>query len=407
MFEYTQRFSGRVMGASLLAGLVAPIAHASNVEITAEYRSSDVLNEFHNTTPNSGYCAEFTCSEGIFSIRLPITYERTVLSGLPPIPQRWSIQAPSERTVHVVSDRGDSAALKLQFTHIAQALTNGTIPFSPFENPATGWSAGGGCTYIGGQIYEGGENDAGFVWAIQNPALPTICYPTSSGSEYQQTITPYMRDFSVGYKLILPLPYRMPMGVYRGSTTFTVGENGEFGLGGNVTALSTNSVTFNFTLDVHHEIDVQFPGNANKVILEPEAGWGKWLSTNITPTQLTANLPFRLTASGPFSIKMVCDEDYSDVNYCLIRNRRTNTSAGVNVKFHPPRGLQYEDNPGAEAGPRGLKQNQALSLSTKGLVNNRPGKFVFIANNYWTGKMVANPGDEWAGLITLVFDARL
>lgn len=390
-----------------LSGLLAGNAWAADVEITADYRPSENRGEFRNTTPNSGYCREFGCASGIFSVALPISYERTVLSGLPPIPQRWSLQTPRETTVNVVSDRGDTAALQLQITHVAEALTEGSSPLTKFNNPAAHYSAGGGCTWLTGATYDGDTSDSGFVWQVNDPRSPSLCYPTSSYVTKQESVTPWVRSFSVGYKLVLPRPHTMAMGTYHGSVTFSVGEAGDFTLGNNVTNLSTNSVTFNFTLTVHHELQVQFPANSDRVVLEPTTGWQKWLDTGVPPTKVAGSLPYRLTTSGPFSITMNCAEQGIGES-CVIRNERNNEFVYFGVMFYPPKGLERAEYPGEEAPWReALVHGRPAGYLTRGLVSSALGKFEFYALYDQVVKLASSPGDKWAGLVTLIFDARL
>ena len=390
-----------------LGALFAGNVYAGGVEITAEYRPSENNGEFRNTTANSGYCVEFRCDNGVFSVALPINYERTVLSGLPAVPQRWSLQTPRETTFNVVSDRGDTAALQLQITHVAQALSQGSTPLTKYNNPASHHSAGGGCTWVTGAIYDGDLSDAGFVWQVNDPRSPSLCYPTSSYVVQQENITPWARSFSVGYKLILPRPHTMPMGTYRGSVTFSVGETGDFGLGGNVTNLSTNSVTFNFTLTVYHELQVQFPANSDRVVLEPTIGWQKWLDTGVPPTKVTGSLPYRLTTSGPFTVTMNCGEEGIGAA-CLLRNQRNNETIYFGVYFYPPKGFERADYPGEEAPWREtLYPGRPAGYLTRSLVSSALGKFEFYALYDQAEKLANWPGDKWAGLVTLIFDARL
>lgn len=391
------------LAASVLSALVPPAAHATVVDITAEYRPSENNDEFHNTTPDTGVCIEWECIEGRFSIALPITYTRSVISGLPPIPERWSLKTPAEQTIRVTSDSGYSANVKFRIDLVAQTLSGAPGNVAYEDNPGGHTEVGGGC---GLEVLYGDPLNLGFVWSVNNPVSPSICYPATSNSKVQKPVSLYAYGFSVAYMLNLPPPHTTPMGVYRGSVTLSVGENGDFALGSNVTGLSTNSVTFNFILDVHHQLQVQFPANSDKVVLEPVRSWQHWLNTGVVPEQLTAKLPFRLTTSGPFSIRMLC-ADYFDVDRCAIRNQSTQAVAGFGVELHPPRGTQYSDTPGAQATPRRLRQGQSEALLTRELLNNGPGKFVFITDKTQTAQMVKGAGDKWAGLVTLVFDARL
>lgn len=393
--------------ASVCLAMLGGAVQANAVEITAEYRASVDRNEFRNTTPSSGYCVDYGCEGDLFSISLPVTYDRTVKSGLPPIPQRWSLKTPGETTVNVVSDRGDTAPLKLQITHVAQQLREGGTPLEDTNNPAGHYSAGGGCSWVTGQIWEQAPSRAGFVWQVNDPRSPSLCYPTSTYADDQNDVTPFANDLSIGYKLILPRPHTMPTGTYYGSVTFSVGEVGDFSLGSNVTNLSTNSVTLNFTVTVHHELQVQFPANSESVLIEPVNGWQKWLDTGIPPTDIRGSLPFRLTTSGPFSVVMNCGEQGIG-EACVMRNQRSSEPVNFGARLYPPKGLEVEGNPGVEAPWRDtLIHGKPLQYRTRGFMSSVLGKVEFYTSWTEAAKLAQSPGDKWVGLVTLVFDATI
>lgn len=396
--------AGACLGALALGSSHA--AQASPVEITAEYRASDFNDEFRNTTPNSGYCVEFICDFGMFSLALPITYERTYTTGLPPVPDRWTLQTPGETTIEVVSDSGERANLKLQITHVAQTLVKGsTVDMVRLENPAAHHVAGGGCTWVDGWLYDQTAEGA-FAWQIDNPRSPSLCYPAETNVSVPREVSPRVQSFSIAYKLIYPPPHTLGMGTYRGSVTFSVGETGDFALGSKVSQLNTNSVTLNFVLSVHHQVSVQFPANSDRVVLEPTGGWQKWLSTGVAPSELKASLPFRLTASGPFSIRMECGE-VTGPNICAIRNQRTQAVTAFIVRVHPPKGTEFAHQPGAPATPFPILDGQTVRFRTPNLLLNSLGQFTFETYAPFIQELLKTPGDDWAGLVTLIFDATL
>lgn len=406
----SDRTSGlkRLLGTCMAASIVtlALVGHARAVEITAEYRASENNDDFRNTTPNSGYCVELGCEAGLFSVGIPVTYERTVRSGLPPIPERWSLQTPRETTVDVVSDEGASARLQFQITHVAQVLTEGSLPMTKLSNPASHYLAGGGCSWVTGQIYEGSSKDAGFVWKVNDPTSPSVCYPTSSYVDPQDPISPIARSFSVGYRLILPRPHTMPPGTYRGSVTYSVGETGDFSLGSQVSALSTSSVTFNFTLAVHHEMQVQFPANSDRVILEPPETWQKWLDTGVAPKKIVGSLPFRLSTSGPMSITLLCDVAY--ISTCYIGNQRTGEKVKFIVWFYPPKGLSFSYSPGTPVTPFIMNNNLRFRFVSSQVLHSEPGNFTFEISGLNIPELLnKGAGDEWSGIVTVVFDATI
>lgn len=403
--EMASRWLARACLGALALG-ASHLAQASAVEITAEYRASEYNDEFRNTTPNSGYCVEYGCETGMFSVSLPITYERTVISGLSPIPDRWSLKTPAETVVDIVSDQGERASLRFQVTHIAQSVgvgSDGDLGYT--ENPAAHRTAGGGCTRLEGWLNEDSVL-GGFAWRVDNPRSPSVCYPINEPDGPPRPITPRVWNTSIAYKLIYPPPHTLPMGTYHGSVTFSVGETGDFALGSKVSRLSVNSVTFNFTLTVHHQIGVQFPANSDHVVMEPLAGWAQWLNTGQLSGRLSARLPFRLTASGPFSIILHCGEP-TGARLCSMRNKRTQETVDMYVRLVAPKGLEYAWSPGTPIRGTFLLHGDRMGVRTRQLMANSPGEFQFIVRSDAVPQVLKNPGDEWTGLVTLVFDASL
>ncbi|MFK3773433.1 hypothetical protein [Pseudomonas sp. NPDC089406] len=213
-----------------------------------------------------------------------------------------------------------------------------------------------------------------------------------------------VREFSVGYILETPDPLAMRSGTYRGSLTYSVGENGEIGLGNNVSALNTSTVTLNFELEVLHPLILEFPANSDQVRLEPRGGWLRWLSGGPPPSVLERDLPFRIWSSGPLSIYADCE--YAMANRCGIRNTRTGHTVPLDVLVTLPGGMQQGGMP-VRRTPVPSGRGLPLVLESVNPVLNQPGALHFATAPGVVAEMVKNPGDTYRGNVTVVFDAEL
>lgn len=197
----------------------------------------------------------------------------------------------------------------------------------------------------------------------------------------------------------------MRAGLYTGEVNYSVGENGEIALGNNVTNLNTNSLKIKFELDVQHALEVHFPANSDKVILEPPGGWMRWLNGGPAPEKLVRDLPFRITNTGPLSIYMECE--HSVGRSCGIQNTRNNDLAALDIKMSLPAGIQLNNGQAVERHPIPTGRGLPLHVDAVTPVFNQPGALHFATAPGEAAAMVANPGDTYRGNVTVVFDALL
>lgn len=388
----------------VVLGLALPFSEAGAVDIALHYHPGNSGDGFENATPASGYCVEFGgCAPGETSLQLPVRYARQVISGLPPLSSRWSVQVPPQAQVILVSDQGIGLTLGVQITHIAQLLSG--TGFSRYENPGFHWSTGGGCHFENSQAFDGGAT-MGFVWEVANPLAPGLCYPTSGGvSEGARDIEPQVTSFSIGYRLLLPAAHTIPMGRYTGSLTWSVGESGDFALGSLVTGLSANSVTFNFLVDVDHELSVDFDNNASRVQLQPmEGSWAQWMMFGAPANaRLGGRLPLRLTATGPFTVYLTCEHP-GPMADCATANTRNGELAAVTTLLTLPRGVVYQ---GAPVQRLRLAEHVRYPLEVSRAVTAEPGVVEFDTVKGEVHQMIKHGGDTYSGQVTLNFDAQL
>ena len=384
-----------------------PAALAGDVLITAKYTPSSDSNRFTNTTPLSGYCVTHfaECGGEKFSVSLPITYTKSALIGNGPPVDRWGVVIPAERNVTVVSDSGNVEAVSFAFTYISQSVFNDASTWGNNQAPyGTSWQTGGGCTFANGWMADSyRDNDA--LWAVKTPGELTYCYEID---DYRRDPTVFQEGqahaFSVGYRLTTPNPLRMKAGIYRGSTTFTVGEYGDIGLGPRVSELNAASVTLDFELEVQHALALEFPANSDRLILEPPGSWSTWLGGGPAPAKLVREVPFRITNSGPLEIYMTCEHELA--GSCAIANERNGEQAPLNVLLTLPDLITESGLPvRRRAIPVG--EGAALELDVVTPAVNQPASLMFETARGATAEMVKNAGDRYVGAVTVVFDAAL
>lgn len=385
--------------AALSLALAGPVLSA-DLFVTAKYTPSSLTNEFENTTQHSGHCAIYpqVCGGQTLSFDLPIRYEKEAVVGQGPEADRWGLQTPAARVLTVVSDKGDVEHLDLSFVYVNQMILNGGsgLPLG------TSGRVLGGCTYSAGEFSED-FSDIMFVWKISNPQSPERCYEptTEDPTELRRGI---VHEFSAAYRLTTPNPLRMKAGTYRGSTTYTVGESGDFALGPRVTNLNTSAVTLDFELEVQHALALEFPANSERLVLEPPGSWEAWLGGGPAPAKLIREVPFRITNSGPLGIYMTCEHEVA--GSCAIANERNGEQAPLNVLLTLP-DLITESGLPVRKRSIPVGEAAAIELDVVTPAVNQSGSLLFETAPGVTVDMVKNAGDRYVGTVTVVFDAEL
>lgn len=394
------------LGASMLLGC-SGLVDAATVDISTMFRPSPGNTAYRDTTPVSGFCLEYGgCGDQLRSVVIPIQYDRTVRTGLPAVSRRWSLHTPPQATVTLTSDKGHSISAAFQITHIAQVLTG--QGFDKRENPASHTGTGGNCSFAGAYA-SGGGNTLGFIWRMADPITPGLCYPATSGANTEREITVTARSMSVGYQLVLPRPQAVKMGLYHGSVTFSIGEAGDFALGSQVSNLSDSSMTFNFTVDVQHQLNVVFsPGWESAELLPPASygGWHQYLTgLKPAPGNISKEQTFMISVSGPMTVYVRCDE-WEINGLCLLRNVNNQVTARmISALTLPPALVDSNDQP---LRIRHMRHDRTIEVTPKRPVVEEPGLFrMSIETMDFKTIMLKNPGYPFRGAVTLVFDAQL
>ena len=392
-----------VLSLALLGG--AEVALASEVTITAEFRPSSTNMRFKNTTPISGFCRRYpnisACDgDDGKSVDLGIRYTKETVAWAPVIRDRFYALFPGTQLVDVSVAGGAPVQLSFSFASFSAYLVKRSGSARP---PNWGIYVGGGCSVL--QPALGSPAWAVNLWRINNPDAPTGCHTASANDDSGDRVVSDVTEFSVGYNLVAPNPLAMRAGIYTGEVNYTVGENGQIALGNMVTNLNANTLKIKFELDVQHALEVHFPANSDKVILEPPGGWMRWLNGGPAPERLVRDLPFRITKTGPMGVYMECEHQVG--RSCGIRNTRNNDIAALSIDLSLPDGIRLSNGQVIKRHPIPTLSSPPLHLETVTPVFNQPGSLHFATAPGEAAAMVANPGDTYRGNVTVVFDALL
>jgi len=397
----TRQLGGQLrgcLGAALL--LVAPMVSALDVTITAEYRGGGT-GRFDNTTPPGGLCSSWpsTCRNRT-TVELPITYDKKTTKGAADPRDEFYFKVPARREVDVYHDgTGESRRLTFQWTAISQRVeTANNIIYHPLYQ----MDYQGGCSRVG-SVTQLRPAVVTYLFDITQPSAPSPCWANGRNSPDGRVEIASVVDTSVAYTIDITPPFRMPSGTWRGSVTYSIGPGGDFDFGNDVTALSGDSLTVNFVLDVEHAFIFEFPPGSDRAVLEPPGGWQGWLAGGKPPQRLARDLPFRVWSTGPFKVYKLC-EHYADTR-CAIRNHAAD-QVPVEVAMSLPAGIEHQGAPVQRlALPSG--RLAALQFDAAMATLNRPGQLHFQVARDDMDSMLRYPGTTYTGQVTVIFDAEL
>ncbi|MBK5527809.1 hypothetical protein JFT91_13040 [Pseudomonas sp. TH08] len=300
-------------GLGLCLVMATPAIEAASREIRALFQpdsSQPNKNVFVNQTPNSGYCEGYPseCKDNnMFSIQLPVRFNST--RALMPndsidlrVPANW-------RPLTVTNaETGEAETVEVRIIGIgsqyilsdpAYKLVGVTDPLEGHQKLWTGSSwvyAPAPCQYSGVGAY--GDNRYRFFWKAPVEAACSKVAAFSIPSMYFDTL-----DFA--YELRTPNPLGMSSGLYTGSMTYSIGPTGDFSLGPLMTP-DDGALNLDFVLDVQHTLKVDLPPGGNRVVLEPEGGWMRWIDSGKKPIKIYRDQQFYLSASSRFKVMMLC-----------------------------------------------------------------------------------------------------
>jgi hypothetical protein len=276
------------------------------------------------------------------------------------------------------------------------------IPNDLFYHPLYQANLQGGCSQVA-TLSQFRPPIVNYLFDVTQPSAPSPCWANGRNAPNGRVEIASVLDTSVAYAIDINPPFRMPSGIWRGSVTYSIGPGGDFDFGNDVTALSGDSLTVNFVLDVEHAFIFEFPPGSDRAVLEPPGGWQGWLAGGKPPQRLARDLPFRVWSTGPFKVYKLC-EHYADTR-CAIRNH-TADQVPVEVAMSLPAGIEHQ---GARVQRLALPSGRlaALQFDAAMATLNRPGQLHFQVAQDDMDSMLRYPGTTYTGQVTVVFDAEL
>ncbi|AWH48309.1 hypothetical protein C1925_03585 [Stenotrophomonas sp. SAU14A_NAIMI4_5] len=288
-------------------------------------------------------------------------------------------------------DSGHSFQAAISFVAFSMRLdfTNGADPF-------TGGVAGD-CTSIAGA---GGLGWSTGGWAVRNPSGANTCY---SSRTRNNRVYRY-RNVGIGIDVQLPSAMTLQDGRYTAVESWTTGgADADIDLGDNITGVQ--AIQLNFEFDVQHDFQVRFPVEHPRVLLAPDGGWSQWVDYGRRPSRLRQELPFHLTSSMDFSMKLRCEYP-ADGDRCGIRDTRGSAIVPVDVDVTLPGMVNERDGRPAQFTSLTPVDAGAPRFTSPAYLRNLRSVLRFIAGQAAVDEMVKAPGSQWRGDITIVFDAN-
>ena len=388
---------GRALPATVLFMAVLGSAHAVELKITAEFRPNALdpgHNAFVNTTPQSGFCAQHggLCKKGDFTIDTGMNVAQRRLYGGGTDPrEKWYLAVDGnwrDVTVRNANNHELKARLRVFLVGMQWGLpSDGSAP------GANGASSGGcrGRTGVGtGAWYR-------YAWDV--PVGTPVCVRNPRAAT--DRVARYLA-FSIGYHLETPNPLQAQDGQYTGSVTYTVGNGQQIDLGQG--DYSHSELTLQLLLDVFHDFQVRFASESPSVQLAPDDGWSQWIDHGRPPARLRQELPFHLTTSMDFSMKLRCEHEAG--HRCGIRNGRDDAVVPVDVDVTIPSMSNMHDGRPAQDTPLLPDDAWAPRFTPDGYLMQRRSTLRFTAGREAVTEMLKSPGSHWQGNMTVVFDAN-
>lgn len=210
---------------------------------------------------------------------------------------------------------------------------------------------------------------------------------------------------SFGYSLTTPNPLEISSGVYEGEVVYNVNN----GVDHNGIQLGTernahDEVRFKIRATVEHAFYYRFPAGSETVRLTPREGWSRWINGGEVPDSLSKEVPFMLTSSQPFKIKMLCQ--YSAGQSCALKKNGASEQVPLELRATLP-GMKTKS--GAEVNNLALNNDSdGVLLTNSGhYISNRRSAFDFRVKRPGVEVMVKEPGSVWKGGVTLIFDTEI
>lgn len=411
------RWSVSILMAMGMAAMSPAVAVELNV--TAEFRPN-ALNpmhrEFRNTTPPSGLCVTwasyYNCEANrVFSLALPIDVRFRDIPADGADRDSFSLKIPSEPRSVRVSNGADEVELFVRIGMLAadavfpedvRVLVGADPAGSAYQAHYALWDGAYGlfwapppCQHRGPLL--GSAFSALFIWEFPPNA---VCvkharYPIPGDLSIS-------RGLSFSYELITPDPMAMPSGEYVGRLELSVGPGADFDFGDRA-IVSDSLVAINFNLTVLHDFQVRFATDTPRVELTPVGGWPAWVDSGLLPKAMQADLPFYLTSTTEFDVRLSCEFHVGD--RCGIRDPQLNAVVTVDVEVTMPGMRDIRNGRPVQDSLLTADDARAPRFSPDGYLIDRRSRLRFIAHREAVAEMFKSPGSRWEGNMTVVFDA--
>ncbi|MDD1012400.1 hypothetical protein [Pseudomonas rubra] len=395
----------------VLAGLcvLSPTVWGPTVKITAFYEpdpNNPHNTHFINTTPQAAFCLrwpEYCRALGAFSVGIPITYNKESVQGASDVRDRFFVQLPGQRNFQISNvATGRSYPVEFRITHVSQMGRSMRLGDSIHNHPIFTQYPGGGCRYLKTFHQTSRPREVHYLWNVTNPPAPAGCHSQSSFAPNGHQVPLEMETFGIGFELNLPPPLDIPNGMYTATQTFSVGPGAEFDLGNHVSGLNTSEVTLEFELAVNHHLKTEFPPGSERAVLEPRDGWAGWVNRGQRPEQLQRDIPFRVWSSGPFSMYTLCQ--YPQGAGCAMRRNGGDTLAAFNVAVSLPAHIQVGNGRPVRREVLPVGRQNALNLRTVSAAFQQPATLHFQTVGTAVEQMLAHPGSQFEGIVTVFFE---
>ncbi|MCJ8205591.1 hypothetical protein [Pseudomonas sp. RGM2987] len=403
-----------VVSVMMLVG--ASTAGALSKDITAVFRpdpSKPDETTFRNTTPVSGYCEYYPAvceAEKISSIQALINvYSNAPIQaghGNPRQGAMFDVPAGWRLAQVTHTGTGETAIVQVRIGGIgsyyqlpvsAVELVGGGVDFRAAHAKLWGGSpwmyAPSPCRSTG----YGTLNDVVYFFFWKTPVEGTCA---KRASYLIPSI--FYNSLTIGYELRTPNPLKMSSGQYIGSLVYSVGPGQDFDMG-DVMIPTDSIITFNFKLDVEHNLKVEVPPGGNRVELVPQEGWQSWLNSGRKPTRLFRDQRFHISASSRFKMNLECQ--HISGNTCAITETGTNHAVPVNVSVTLPEGLTDASGQPVNQRPL-LRDGSGTELFQPSIyVDRRPAMLHFEVARGSVEEMLDTGATRYTGSVTVIWDS--
>ncbi|WP_159377978.1 hypothetical protein [Pantoea dispersa] len=408
MNKFACKFAKYILTTTIL--VTAFTTQAVDVQLTTEFKpdiTQPQNNKFVNTTPNSGICVRLAsiCRQyNVYSVNIPGHFGYKMFNP--------------KTSDHLKEGLGYKVDSRTKNIRLTDVKTNKTIEVSfrltmlaiQFQKTVAGgqWfdvitynqGTGGNCTQIRKYLTTPSSVD----YIVNVPAAISNCWGRiHTNATWSGELG--VSQLSFAYELNSPDPLNIPSGEYEGEVVYNVNNgienNGiQFGTERN----QHDVVRFKIKAAVEHAFFYRFPAGSETVMLTPKDGWSRWINGGEVPASLSKEVPFTLTTSQPFKMKILCQ--YFAGQSCALQKKGGTEQVPLELNATLP-GLKTSS--GAEVRDLTLNNSaEGVRLTNDGhyLVNRR-SVLNFRVKRPGVEVMVKEPGSSWKGGVTLVFDTEI